>query len=499
MVPIAAWCAPVFLLRFARNAKRGWIAHLMIFAAYMAANFIALRGMPLSVFGVIVIPLFRGLAYSLPCAADRRISRRLTGWARVLIFPLAFTTVDWVMSLLPSITSAGSPAYSQYSNQVLMQIVSLTGMWGVTFLIMWFASTINQLWERRFDWRTVRGTVGVYAAVLLATVLFGSIRVDMASPTAKTVEVATVTTGREVQEAAIKGVEWVTFNRLTDPERAAARPLFEATVEQMLARIDTALRGGAKIVGTQESAAFVLEEDTQSVLDRAAALARQYDAYVEVSLWAPTVSKSWPYVHNESILLGPSGSVLWNYEKTHLVSGGENYIVIAGDGRLPVVDTPYGRLSPAICNDMHFPALIRQAGRNGVDILIASYDEMRPFDEHAAAVSRAIENGVSLVRPTMNGVSLVADYQGRVLGSQDYDSSDSGIMVTTIPMHGVRTLYSRIGDVFAYLCVAGFALLQALAIAGVRNPQGQPKGRWHSGRQKGAFCEGGPRGHPLTP
>jgi apolipoprotein N-acyltransferase len=119
---------------------------------------------------------------------------------------------------------------------------------------------------------------------------------------------------------------------------------------------------------------------------------------------------------------------------------------------------------------MHFPALIRQAGQNKVDILIASYDQIIPFDARAAATCRVIENGVSLVRPTGKEVSLVTDYQGRVLGSQDYMTTSSGIMVTSIPIHGARTLYSLIGDVFAYLCVAGLALLAIAAFFRERRP-----------------------------
>ncbi len=113
---------------------------------------------------------------------------------------------------------------------------------------------------------------------------------------------------------------------------------------------------------------------------------------------------------------------------------------------------------------MHFPALIRQAGRRGADVLIAPYGENPPFESRAVAITRAIENGVSLVRPTGKGISLITDNRGRVLGSQDYFASSSGIMIVTIPIHGARTLYGQVGDVFAYLCVAGLIFLAGRAL-----------------------------------
>jgi apolipoprotein N-acyltransferase len=114
VIPLAAWLAPVFVLRFARQTRRACTALLLIFLAYAAALFIALRGSDASninvyVFGMITGPLLRGILYTLPSAADRLLSPRLGSARRVLIFPLAFTALDWLMSLSPIINSTASP------------------------------------------------------------------------------------------------------------------------------------------------------------------------------------------------------------------------------------------------------------------------------------------------------------------------------------------------------------------------------------------------------
>ncbi len=139
VIPLAAWLAPMFLLRFVRTSARARTALLLIFAAYALGIFIALRGSGTSdiavyVLGIITFPIIRGLMYTLPYAADRLIGSRLNSWARVLVFPLAFASVDWLMSLSKIINSTGSPAYSQYDSLALIQILSITGMWGITFL-----------------------------------------------------------------------------------------------------------------------------------------------------------------------------------------------------------------------------------------------------------------------------------------------------------------------------------------------------------------------------
>ena len=478
VIPLAAWLAPVFLLRFVRTSRRARTALPLIFAAYALGILIAMRGGDTSdagvvVLGIITFPLIRGLMYALPYAADRLIGSRLGPWTRLFVFPLAFTSVDWLMSLSRIINSTLSPAYSQSGSLALMQILSITGMWGITFLLMWFASTMNALWENGFEWRRVRGTAAAFAGVMLAVLMFGSVRLDFLPPASASIQAATITLDDAVSRRAGSGIDWLAFNRSSDAERAAARPQFEATVDQLLARTETALRGGAKLVAWQEGAGTVLEEDKQSTLDRAAALARQYNAELEVSLGVLTRTDSQQFILNQSILVDDTGAVRWTYEKTYLVIPTESYVAIPGDGKLPLVDTPNGRLSTAICNDLHFPPLLRQAGANHADILIAPYNDVIPFGsgDAAAAIFRAVENGVSLLRPTGHGTSLIVDYEGRILGSQNYFTSSDGIMLTGIPGRGVTTIYSRIGDTFAYLCVVGLLLLAVWAL--VRGGQGK--------------------------
>ena len=81
-----------------------------------------------------------------------------------------------------------------------------------------------------------------------------------------------------------------------------------------------------------------------------------------------------------------------------------------------------------------------------------------------------------MVRPTGNGLSAVVDYQGRILGRRDYVVDGSGIMTASIPVHGAATVYGRIGDLFAYLCVAGLIGLAAWALVQRRQADARAHG-----------------------
>jgi apolipoprotein N-acyltransferase len=174
-------------------------------------------------------------------------------------------------------------------------------------------------------------------------------------------------------------------------------------------------------------------------------------------------------------MIDPSGSVVWDYAKTNHPLG-DKAIFAPGPGVLPMVNSPFGRLTTVICFDADFPSLIRQAG--GADLLLVPANDWEPVAEFHSrmAIFRAIENGVSLVRPTGNGISLAVDDLGRLRAyNADYFMTGKHTLITTVPIKGRPTLYSRIGDSFAYLCVVVLIVLSGFAVL-QRRPVTAPKG-----------------------
>ena len=462
--PFAAWLAPIFLLRFTRTSKSRWTIWL-VRLTYFGAIWFAHRGLPFNLLGFIGDIILKSAAWVLPYTIDRALSPRLGGLVRTLVFPAAFTTIDWLLSLTPLSTS-GSLAYSQDGSLLLLQILSVTGMWGITFLIAWCASTINALWEQHFRLHPVRVQAGLFASLMAATLLFGAIRLFLPGASRTYMKSAMVTADAALISNATSTIDWKNVGHLSEIERAALRPKLTLTVDAMLARTKATLQGHARLVAWQESSGWVLEEDEPALEERAASLAKQYGAYIQISLEVFSHATSLPVLYNQSILIGPTGQVLWTYNKSHLVPYDEAFVTIPGNGQLPVVDAAYGRWSTATCYDTYFPALIRQAGKAGADLFIAPTNDVPQFAQSALSMAdyRAIENGFTLLRPTGSGLSAIIDDHGRLVLSQDYSRLPSGILFADLPLHATPTLYSRIGDWLAYLSTAGLAAVTALAV-----------------------------------
>ena len=90
--------------------------------------------------------------------------------------------------------------------------------------------------------------------------------------------------------------------------------------------------------------------------------------------------------------------------------------------------------------------------------------EIDPYHSQLATF-QAIEMGSSLVTQVDGGLSVAVDYEGNVLASTDFYSTDPQLMVAYVPMQGVHTIYATIGDLFAWLSIAGLVLLIGFAIA----------------------------------
>src|SRR5262249_52444014 len=149
------------------------------------------------------------------------------------------------------------------------------------------------------------------------------------------------------------------------------------------------------------------------------------------------------------------------------VPGWEASIMRRGDGRLPVTPTPDGRMAAAICYDGSFPEFIRQAADGSADLLILPVNDWKAiriahFQMHAF---RAIEAGIPIVRAAASGISGAFDPWGRTIGYTDYFAPGDRTLTVQLPVGGVRTLYSRIGDGLAWLSVAALMATLAISIA----------------------------------
>ncbi|MEU6776727.1 hypothetical protein [Streptomyces sp. NPDC046759] len=87
-----------------------------------------------------------GALQTLPFPADRLLVDRLRPAPAALVFPAGVAAAEFLITLLsPFGTAYGSLAVTQHADLPLLQVVSVTGPWGIGFLIGYVASTVNRV------------------------------------------------------------------------------------------------------------------------------------------------------------------------------------------------------------------------------------------------------------------------------------------------------------------------------------------------------------------
>lgn len=99
--------------------------------------------------------------------ADRLVAQRIPSpLAGTLVFPAAVVAVEFLLATrTPMGANLSSIVARQHDNLPLLQLASITGGYGVSFLVAWLASVGNWAWEQRFDWRRIRAVVLIYAGI----------------------------------------------------------------------------------------------------------------------------------------------------------------------------------------------------------------------------------------------------------------------------------------------------------------------------------------------
>lgn len=462
LAPLAAWIGPALILRYSRDYK-SWPGYLLLLVGYIAAFLIGFGAMWVSAWGV---GLMSGLAigyaflWTLPYLADRWKIRRLSGFSSTLVYPLAATTLEFLNIHTNPVGMWGATGFTQYGSLPLMQLASVTGMIGITFLMGWFASVANWAWEQRVRGGQILRGVGTFGAIIAAVFVFGYLRLNLRTmnEVEGTVRVAGITA---------RGLETVGEQIGAEASVERVRGVVQSHQDTFFAETVREAQAGASVILWPEVSAPTFDTDEASLIARAQEVARQSEVYLVMPIF--TMSADSPeYLANKDnklVLIDPSGTVVME----HIKYGGAIFeSTRVGDGVLQTVDTPFGVLSAVICYDMDYPATVQQAGRNGTGLMLApsrDWLEIDPVHTHMA-VFRAIENGMSVVRQTDRGLSLAADPYGRVLAQSDYFGATDRTMVAQVPVKHVTTTYTLFGRYLEWLAPIGLMFLAVKAFAG---------------------------------
>jgi apolipoprotein N-acyltransferase len=252
---------------------------------------------------------------------------------------------------------------------------------------------------------------------------------------------------------------------------------------------DVVKRGAQYVMWPESSTPFMFEQEEVGE-QQMRELARE--VHVPILFGSDQLIRgSTPRLYNAAYLLHPDGQTAAVYRKIHLVPFGEfipmkrwlyfvsplvESLVDFSPGS-EIVMLPVGShlVSTAICYEVVYPSLIRQAVDQGSELLTTITNDgwyghsSAPYQHFEMASMRAIEQGRYLARAANTGISGVVDPYGRIVDESSIFQQVG--MVAEVRFLKSRTVYSIIGDTIGYVAIALTAA--ALITVGRRQVSGR--------------------------
>ncbi len=446
-VPIFVWIYPILFLHMLslNHARKVYLIIGSIYAIGFVFQFEKAIGMDIKIciVAAFLVSFLKVLPYIYWSISKMKFQD-------TLIFASIMVSIEYIIYLVYPILGGLSDAYTQYQNLYLLQIVTVTGIYGITFLISWTAAVVIWIWNNKSKKEYIKKYIIIYCSVIGLVFAYGIVMFHFVGNSDKSVRIAGVTVPISHLLNDDKDI-YSTFytNTFTDENITNTRNKLSSVADELFLKTELEAQAGAKIVFWSELNGAVLKQDEDMLLQRASDMAKQEEIYLIVSLLVKT-----PYEdlkENKTVAFNPQGELISEYFK-YGRSIGE--LCQKGDGMLKSFDTEYGRIAPFICSDMAFLSKIQQAGKDSVDILIVPASDWKEMTLLAAktAIVRGVENGSNIIRHTNKGMSIVSDFKGSVLAQTDYFQSDTKTLSAQVITKGRFTFYSYIGNLFVYLC-----------------------------------------------
>jgi apolipoprotein N-acyltransferase len=432
---LLAWIAPVPVLVYALGPARSRSVLAVAFGAWLLGelNVLPAYGALIPAPGLAILLALPSAVFAAIVSMTGRLARRLPPAAAVLVFPALWTSWEYVFSSISADGTALSVAYSQVRALPVIQIASVLGLAGITFVLCLVPSGLALAWQDRARWRSY---LSVPTVALSLTLVFGVIALERPS------DERPIRVGLAASD--INHAWFDTRDPLIARRQAVA----------YLPRIEALANAGATLIVLPEMLTTLRPEwaaDVRGLLADAAR-ARHVMVVAGFNEWAADGRH-----RNVADVFLPDGTLGPEYVKERFLPGQDDF----ERGRdLAIVAGPDGRLGIAICKDMDFPIEARRYAAASVGLLLVpGWDFGRDGLFHAQmAWLRGVEGGFAIARSAADGLMTITDQRGRVLTSATSAAPEASLIATVVPGTG-RTLYSRVGNVFGLACLVVAAAL----------------------------------------
>lgn len=346
-------------------------------------------------------------------------------WYAVFAFPALFTLFEFALLRMAPDGTAGSIAYSQMNYLPVIQVASLTGLPGITFLLTLVPSAIAVAWYYKRAGQNVHRMAFAAGAFVVPAFVFGFVRLG----TARDIPV--------IRVGAISLDE--SFHHVTQHPDIQQEYITVAAYAKVIAGLDV------QLVVLPERAINIIPANQDSIFALLENVARENHTAIVLGYTNYRTDTT----RNSSLVIDPSGHVVMQYDKHRLIKVLEDQFTPGNHiGLFDFKGMPFGT---AVCKDLDFPDYIRRY-RTAAVLAVPAWDfKVDGWLHSRMAILRGVEEGFSEVRAARRGRLTISDAYGRVLAEADCGNLKTTTLVGNVPLNKKHTVYARFGDWFGFL------------------------------------------------
>lgn len=421
--------------------------------------------LPMSFMIYIVFVLFLALFWAIFSLAFSKIHQSFPKSAFVLS-PLIWVSLEYILTHFLTGFPWGLLGSSQYQNLPFIQMASMTGVYGLTFVIVLFQSmfAFSMKYRRRTPFFIALGlVVFIYVSGYLClsevpltensfkgAVLQGNVSSDIYWDNVTIVEIQGlfqrhVDLSHKAYEEGAQFIIWPEFS--VSLCFSCSQALYQDFKKRLFHFVQQT--GSTLLLGTNEVA----------------------------------VSRGERHYYNTALCLSPNLSMT-QYYKMHLVPFGEYTPYKSIFSFIEKMTHAIGDITPGerytlhevdtllfgspICYEIIFPDLVRRFVKKGAHFLVTITNDgwygksSAPYQHFSMAVLRAVENRRFLLRAATTGVSGIIDPYGRIL--QKSEMMTMTYLTGQITPSEKLTMYTKYGDILPIVCLTFSVLFLILAL-----------------------------------
>lgn len=432
------WFAPIPVLIYAyRHAF--WPSVLVSFLVGLVPGLNLIIGylptpLPWTYFLSIIIP--QALAWAAVVVLSRFFTRRIITSLSILAYPTLLALLEWLNSF-GTWGTYNSIAYSQIHFLPIMQISSLTGYYGITFVISLVSSALAYSYTFYLRKVDIKLALSLAFVVLFMTLAYGWIQLFQV-PKEKAPQAL-------VGLAAINPPENQVYDT-TDPQD---------TLTEYSTLIANLAKQGAQIVLMPENTLSLTTAQRVPTLTALSEIAKQNHVMLIIGIYENLGTQK----RNAAWVFDKNGAFIGEYHKQQPLPKLEEGLMPGQD--LVMFDFDGSVAGVAISRDMAFVNPSYQYGVDQADILFvpahdADIEAELPIE---AAITRGIENDFTVARASKFGLLMVSSPNGKILGETKATGPGQATLLVNAPIGTSVTLYDRFGNWFAKVLMVLILLL----------------------------------------